>query len=166
VEAVPADVPLLGDVPVYRVGRRRRWQVVEERGVEHRDVRQVGQRLKGDVDAEHRRRVVQRRQRCQLLELGDQCVVDQCRPVQIRAAVHDAVTHRDQPDRPQLRAGLVEQLERGAQRRLVVGHLVVAADLALTERQARRRRLLTDPLDDTVGQRRTRIGLNQLEFDR
>ena len=60
----------VGDLPVDRVGRRGGRQIVEERGVEHRDVRQVGQRLAGDLDAQHGRRIVQRRKRGQLLELG------------------------------------------------------------------------------------------------
>ena len=78
-------------------------QVVEERGVEHRDVRQVGQHPAGHLDAEHRGRIVQRRQRCQLLERGDQRVVDDRRPVESLPAVHHPVPDRDQTERLQIR---------------------------------------------------------------
>ena len=66
VEPVAANVPLLRDIPVDGVGRRGGGQVVEEGGVEDGDVRQVGQRPAGNLDAEDRRRVVQRRQRREL----------------------------------------------------------------------------------------------------
>ena len=79
VEPVAANVPLPRDIPVDRVGRRGGRQVVEERGVEDGDVRQVGQRPAGHPDAEHGGRVVQRRQRRELLQLRDQRVVDQRR---------------------------------------------------------------------------------------
>ena len=104
------------------------------------------------LDAEHRWRIVQRRKRSQFLELADQRVVDECRPVEIRPAVHHPVPDRDQPDRLQVRTRLVEQLECGAQGRLMVGDPIAAGHLLLTESQARRRRVLADPLDDAVGQ--------------
>ena len=126
VKPVPADVPLRGEVPVDGVRRRRGRQVVEERGVEHRDVRQIGQHLAGHPDTEHCGRIVQRRKRSQLLQLGDQRVVDERRPVEVRAAVHHPVPDRDQPDGVQMRARLGEQFERGPQRRLVVGDPIVA----------------------------------------
>ena len=43
VKAVAANVPLRGDIPIDGVRRGRGRQVVEERGVEDRDVRQIRQ---------------------------------------------------------------------------------------------------------------------------
>ena len=163
---VAADVPLLGDISVDGIRGSRGWQVVKERGVEHRDVRQVRQHLAGHADAEHCGRIVQRREGRQLVQLFDQSVVDRSGPVEVRAAVHHAMPHRDQPDGVQARAGLGEQLERGAQRRLVIGDRGVAAHLPLPDGQRRRRGILADPLDDAVGQRCARIGLDQLKFHR
>ena len=68
VEPVAANVPLRGHVSVDGVGRGGGGQVVEERRVEHRDVRHVRQHLAGDLDAEDRGRIVQRRQRRQLCQ--------------------------------------------------------------------------------------------------
>ena len=163
---VSADVPLLGDISVDGIRGSRGRQVVKERGVEHRDVRQVRQHLAGHADAEHRGRVVQRRQRGQFVQLRDQRVVDQGRPIEVRTAVHHAMPDRDQPDGVQAGAGLLEQLERGPQRRLVIGDWVVAAQFPLPDGQRRRRGVLADPLDDAVGQRCARIGLHQLKFHR
>ena len=60
VEAVPADVVLLRDLAVDGVGRCGRGQRVEERRIEHRDMRHIRQLSAGDLDTEHVRRVVQR----------------------------------------------------------------------------------------------------------
>ena len=97
VEAVAPDVPLRGDVAVDRVRRRRGGQVVEERGVEHGDVRQVGQHLAGHLDAQQRGRVVQRRERRQLVDLARsprrRSIVGS---YEVRPAVHHPVPDRDQ----------------------------------------------------------------------
>ena len=86
-----------------------------------------------------------------LLELGDHRVVDDGRPVEDRSAVHHPVPDRDQPAGLQIDAVLGQLLERHPQRRVMVGD---------------GRRRLTDPLDDAVRQRLTRIRLDQLIFQR
>jgi hypothetical protein len=63
VKPVAANVPARRDVAVDCVGRRRRRQVVKERGVEHRNVRQIWYRRARYPDTEHRRWIVQRRKR-------------------------------------------------------------------------------------------------------
>src|SRR5215208_234867 len=147
-EPVAANVPLRGDIPVDRIRCRRRRQVMEERRVEDRDVWEVWERLARHANTQHRWRVVQRRKRRQLLELGDQRIVDQRRPIQVRAAVHHPVAHRDQLGGACVRADLVEH---NAQRRLVV------CDGGP---------FLTDSLDDAVDKRRARLRLYQLVFHR
>ena len=146
-EAVAANVPLLGQFPVDRIRRGSGRQVVEEGGIEDRDVRQVRQQPAGDLDPEDGRRVVQRGQRCEGLERGDQLVVDRRGPVEIGPTVYDAVPHRDQALPVQVQSGRRQRFERRAQRRLVV------RDLALT-----------DALDDAVGQLSSRIRFDHRVF--
>ena len=61
-------------------------------------------------------------------------------------------------------AGFGEQVERGAQRRLVIGDPAVAVDLSVAQRQRRCRGVLSDPLDDAVCQRSSGIRLDELVF--
>lgn len=164
-ETVTPDLPPLGDLAVDRVSGCGSGQVVEEGGVEHRDVRQVRQCLAGHADPEDGGRVVQWRERGEVLECGDQRVVDDGRPVEIGPAVHHAVADGDQAA-AEIGARLVEQVERRSQRGVVIGDPVLTGHPALTEREARRRRVLPDALDDAVGQGEPRIRLHQLEFDR
>ena len=67
-----------------------------ERGVEDGDMRHVRQRAPRVVDASQRRRVVQRREWDERLDLGENVVVDDDRLTKARAAVHD--TMRDGVD--------------------------------------------------------------------
>ena len=71
---------------------------MEERGVEHGDVGKVRQHAAGDLDAEQRGRVVERRQRRERLERRDRLIVDDRRPVQVGAAVNHPVSDRHQPE--------------------------------------------------------------------
>ena len=65
-----------------------------ERRVEHRDVWNVRERAPRLVDRAHRRRVVQRRERLEPLDLGANVVVDQHWLAKARTAVHDAMRDR------------------------------------------------------------------------
>ncbi len=65
-ETVAADMPSVGDVAVDGIGRGRRGQAHEKGRIEHRDVRDIGQQSACHLDAQYRRRVVQRGQRRQL----------------------------------------------------------------------------------------------------
>jgi hypothetical protein len=58
VEAVTPNIVLLRDAPIDGIGGRRRGQGVEERGVEHSDVRDIGKHFPGHLDADHVRRIV------------------------------------------------------------------------------------------------------------
>ena len=99
VKSVPPDMPLLRQLAIDRVGRGGSRQIVEERGVEHRDMRHIRQHRAGDLDALEGGRIVQRGQHRQLLELRDDRVIDDGRPVEDRPAVNHPVTDRGQPGR-------------------------------------------------------------------
>jgi hypothetical protein len=85
-------------------------------------------------------------------------------PVQLLTAVHHPVPDGHQAEAVEALAGLDEQVERGAQRRLVVGDPALAPDLPFPQGQRRRRGLLVDPLDDAARRRNTGIGLDELVF--
>ena len=126
---------------------------MEEGGVEHGDVRKVGKRLAGHLDTQQCGRIVQRRKWRQLADLGDQCVVDDRRLVQVGPAVHHPVADRDHPGH------VVGQLaEHHLQRRGVVGDLCCFS--------SSRAGTLTDPLDDPVCHHRTRIRVDDSVFHR
>ena len=94
VEAVAAHafvVEMLRD----RVVVRQRIVAAVEGGVEAGDLRQVGGARENGADRREIVRLVQRRQRHIAFELGQHLVVDQDRPVVVRAAMHDAMPDRD-----------------------------------------------------------------------
>ena len=93
-EPVAPDVPFFRDIVLDGVGGRGGRQIVEERGVEHRDVRDAGQDAPRHVDSDHRRRIVKRRKRSELFELGHHRVIDHGRPIERLAAMHHAVPDR------------------------------------------------------------------------
>ena len=99
-------------------------------------------------------------------ELGDQRVVHQCRPVEVVAAVHHPMPDRHQAAACQLNAGLGQQVERQAQRRVVIGDPVAAFHMMLSGIQLSRRRLFADLLDDADRPRRARVRVDQLKFQR
>ncbi len=66
-----------------------------ERRVEHRHLRDAGERRPRHAYAGQVDRIVQRRERRQLLDGGDHAVVDEHRLREALAAVHDAVPDRD-----------------------------------------------------------------------
>jgi hypothetical protein len=121
---------------------------VKEGGVEHGDVRKIGKRFAGHLDAQQRGRIVQRRKRRQLVDLGDQCVVDECGLIQVRPTVHHPVPHRDQP-----RHIVCQLVEHHTQRRGMVGNAAVLD-------------AFPDPFDDAVGDRVSRICLDDRIFQR
>ena len=131
VEAVPPDLPPLGERRVDRPGDALGRDGRVERGVEDRHLRHVGQQLAGHLDAGQRGRVVQRRERDQLLDRGDHLVVDHRRRGELAC-------RRARPGGRPRPARQVESSHDPLQRRVVVGR--VAAGLA-------------DPLDQALGQR-------------
>ena len=145
VEPVPPDLVVLEPLVGHRVqvGARRHRRV--EGGVEHRHLRQLGEELLGDADAEQVRRVVQRAERDALLDLRDHLLGDRHRAGEARAAVHDAVADPgeivDEPDAP-------EQLHDRAQRGVVVGVVQVTAVLVPIELPVQRRMRRVEALRD------------------
>ncbi len=108
---------------------------MEEPGVEHGDVREIGQDTARDLDAEDGGRVVQRRQRRQCPKCRDQLVVDDGGQEEVWSAVDHPVPDRDE-------AQLVELVSLGGQR--VEGRpqrFVVVGDLSFA-----------DALDDSIHQ--------------
>ena len=122
-----------------------------ERRVEHRHLRHVREQPQGDAQALEVRRVVQRRERHELLDVREQLVVHERRRGEHLAAVHDPVPDRADACVGQRGPVLVERVEHGTQRFLVVGEgallLVLAVRAAVRERAA----VLPDRLDDPVG---------------
>ena len=96
VRAVPADAQPLAHVPVHGVRRGRGGQPREERGVEDRNLPQVGERRAGRADAGQGRGVVQRRQRHELLDPALDLVVHQRGIGVAIPAVHHPMTDGQQ----------------------------------------------------------------------
>jgi hypothetical protein len=88
-----------------------------EGGVEHRDLRYVGKRFARRPDAREVRRVVQRRERAELLDRGLDLRRHERRLAEARAAVHDAV-----PDPGEVGVA-AERVECDPERGRVVGHV-------------------------------------------
>ena len=132
---------MLRPIPVDRVRRGRRWQVVEEGGVEHRDMRRSGSALRATsipsiaagcaaapaATVRRASRSGRRRQR---------------RADRVRAAVHHPMSDGDQRDVSSRCTGLVEQFERSQaaswSRRVVA------------QRPRRRRRRPASPIRSTM----------------
>ena len=100
VESVTPDVPLRGDLAVDGVGRRGGRQVVEERGVEHRDVRQVGQRVRATSIPSTAGGLCSGASGASSSSLAISASSTTRGPVQVGAAVHHPVPDRDQAESP------------------------------------------------------------------
>ena len=90
-EAVAVHVPFLPPSLRDRVGRGRRRHRAVESGIEHRDVRDVRQRLARTVDLLERPTVVERSEDRKLLDGTLDGFVDHHRLLEVASAVHDAV---------------------------------------------------------------------------
>ena len=77
--AVTADVVLIGDFLVQRVGAGGLRQLEEEGGIEHEDLRDVRQERAHDFSTLGFRTVVQRGEHGEVLDLVDGLVGDQSR---------------------------------------------------------------------------------------
>ena len=108
VEAEPPQRPGVAPLLRQRVRRGRGRDRRVERGVEARDVRDVGQQVACLADQLQRARLVQRRERGERAEPADHVVVDDHRVGELGPAVHDPVPHRVDPvDRRDERAEVV-----------------------------------------------------------
>ena len=85
---------------------------MEEGGVEHGDVGDVGKQLAGDLDAGEVGRVVERGERRQPVDRGDDVGVDEHGAGEVFATHHDAMTNRHDVGIGQPWAEVVEQGEQ------------------------------------------------------
>lgn len=120
VEAVAADAVLVGEIGGDRVRGRLRGDRVVEGRVEDRDVRDVGEGLLRGLDALEVRRVVQRGEVGEVLDVDLDEVGDERRLVEALAAVDDAVSDRDGRELVEARSVLGE----GADHRVEAGGVV------------------------------------------
>ena len=136
----------LGQLAVQRVRRRGRRQAGEEGGVEDRDLGQARERRPGAADALDRRRVVQRRQRRELLDPASTASSTRWAPVSRGPpwTTRWPTATRSRPADP----GPAERVVDGRQR----GPVVVAVErprrVAVGVGVGQPRRAAADPLDD------------------
>jgi hypothetical protein len=131
VEAVPADAVLPRHLAIDRIRVRGGRQRLVECGVEHRDVRQVGERGPRRADALHGTGVVQRREHRQLVDVDLDQVVDQGRLEEPRTPLHDPMADRDRRTLRQGGAVLGERVEHHGEARRVVGDRQLARPLRI-----------------------------------
>ena len=118
--AVTADVVLLGDFLVQRVGAGSLRQLEEEGGIEHEDLRNIRQQGAHDLSALGLRTVVQRGEHGEVLDLADGLVVDQSRLREDGTTLHHAMADGHDACVGELRAELVEEAEHALQTLLMV----------------------------------------------
>ena len=167
VGTVTADVVLVGDFLVQRVGACSLRQLEEEGGIEHEDLRNVRQKRTHDFSALGFRTVVQRCEHSEVLNLVDGLVGDQGRVRENGTALHHAVADRHDTGLVQLRAELVEEAEHALQTLLVVVDwlfqlMLLAVELVLVVAVNR----LADLLDQAGSNTFTGFKINQLILDR
>jgi hypothetical protein len=167
VGAVTADVVLVGDFLVQRVGACGLRQLEEEGGIEHEDLRDVRQERAHDFSTLGFRTVVQRREHGEVLDLVDGLVGDQSRVREDGTTLHHAVTNSHDAGLVQLRTELVEEAEHALQTLLVVVDrlfqlMLLAVELVLVVAVNR----LADLLDQAGSNTFTGFKINQLILDR
>jgi len=165
VEAVPADAVRLGQFAVDRVRVGGGGERLVERGVEHRDVRHARKRLLRRDDAGEVRRVVERRQDRQLVDVDLDERGHERRFEEARPAVDHAVSDGDRRSLLERRPVDRERLEHDGEPRRVVGDLTFdggrgihdrrrGAALGAQGRRGDRVRGDADPLADALDQSR------------
>ena len=167
VGAVAADVVLLGDFLVQRVGAGGLRQLEEEGGIEDEDLRNVRQQGAHDLGALGLRAVVQRGEHGQILDLVDGLVGHESRVREDGTALHHAVADGDDTGLGQLRAVLLEEAEHALQTLLVVVDrlfklMLFAVVLVLVVAVDR----FADLLDEAGSEAFAGFEINQLVLDR
>ena len=161
VEAIPANAVAGADGFGQRVLARPPGQRAVERGVEDRQVRDVGKRLSGSLQCRERGRIVQGRQAAEALESFRHSLVDECRASKALAAMNDPV--HDCSGRevtPQSAAHLPEK-RRGRRAQVAT---VLRCPIDAVEPQDGRRP--ADAGDAEIEQPRTARAVNQRALDR
>ena len=167
VGAVAADVVLIGDFLVQRVGAGGLRQLEEEGGIEDEDLRNVRQQGAHDFGALGLRAVVQRGEHSQILDLVDGLVGHEGRLREDGATLHHTVADGDNASLRQVRAVLLEEAEHALQTLLVVVNrlfklVLFAVVLVLVVAVDR----LTDLLDEAGSEAFAGFEINQLVLDR
>ena len=167
VGAVAADVVLIGDFLVQRVGAGGLRQLEEEGGIEDEDLRNVRQQGAHDFGTLGLRAVVQRGEHSQILDLVDGLVGHEGRLREDGAALHHTVADGDNASLRQVRAVLLEEAEHALQTLLVVVNrlfklVLFAVVLVLVVAVDR----LTDLLDEAGSEAFAGFEINQLVLDR
>ena len=147
-EPVAAHAVALRPLRRHRVGVGVRRQRLVERGVEHGDVRDVGEGAARDLDPQRVDRVVQRGEQAQRVHLGEHLVVDHGRVREARAAVDDPVGDRDEPGAGEPRPRRLEGADDRGQRGGVVGQRQLARGPMVDEAAAGPADALGDPRHD------------------
>src|SRR5690606_3080452 len=131
-----------------------------------RGVRDVGQQLTGHLDTPQVGRVVQRRERGELLDVRHDLLVHDDRPGVAPSALDHPVPHRDDPGVGQPRAHRPEQLQHPPQPAAVVGDGLDEGGVLSPEGVPQPPHVLPDALDETGGDDDARVGLDELVLDR
>ena len=165
VEPVLVDLVLGGQVGPDRVRPRRLRQAGEEGGVEDGDVRYV-EAGPGRADPGHGRRVVQRSQGTERLDLGQHAVVDDHRVGEVGTTVHDPVADRGDADLVQIGTVRGELLPQRGQGGAVIGHGDLHHVALIGDRVRDPSGRLTDLLDQPGRQHLGGVGHDQLVLQR
>ena len=167
VGAVTADMVLVGDLLVQRVGAGGLRQLEEEGGIEHEHLRDIRQEGAHDLGANGLGAVVQRGEHGQILDLVDGLVGHERRVREDRAALDHAVTNGYDAGVGELRTVLVEEAEHALQALLVVVdglfELMLLAVVLMLVMAVNR---LADLLDETGGNTFAGFQVDQLVLDR
>ncbi len=162
-EAEAAHAEPLAPVARHRVRVRLGRQREMERGVEHGHLRHVGEDLAGEPDPGQVDRVVQGCEWRQLFDGGDDVVVDEGRPGEAVAAVHDPVPDRD---RGQVGSCCRERLHHRVQRLAVAGEGTVADVRGIVPVAVREPSpLLPDAFDQALGRTGAGDRVHELVLD-
>ena len=161
VGAVLADVQLLAHLGRQRVGVGRGRHAHVEGRVEHGDVRELGVGLAAVLDDAGLGIVVQRGERGDLVDLGENLIVDERGVLEVPAALNDAVA-----EGLHLEAVLVDELDDLADGSAVIGEVHDLLDLlAITLDMAEDAVGQTDALAIALGEDLAGLGVHQLEFE-
>jgi hypothetical protein len=153
---VPLE-PLVGER--VEIGARRHGLV--ERGVEHRHLRQRREELLRDPDAEQVGRVVERPEGDARLDPRDHLSVDRHRARELGPAVHHPVTD---PAEPVREAERPQEIDRGAERAVVIGARDRLRLLLPVQLPVERGRGRPEPLRDAGGELAPVPGIDHREL--
>ena len=168
VGAVLADGVLLVQLVGQRVHVGLRRNGLEERGVEDGHHGLAGHLLAAGLDAHERGLVVQRRELRQLVDLGNDIVIDEHGAIEVLAALHYAVPHGvDVVQRVDGLGGAARQrLQHEGHGGVVIGHGGVDDHLILVDAVLVEGLGGTDTLADALGEHFMGFNIDELVLQR